>query len=126
MMNDSRYILDDLLRQWHAHCKGYSPIPVAGADPMFRNAKAGRGYDTTAEIIEDELHGSTMETIDFQVDQMQDPHRAAIYELARNLWTEQSVWKHPRLEKLDALERATVVAQARNQLTSRLMQAGVM
>ena len=125
-MNDSRYILDDLLRQWHAHCKGYSPVPVTGADPMFRNAKAGRGYDTTAEIIEDELHGSTMETIDFQVDQMQDPWRAAIHELARNLFTQQSVWRHPRLELLDSLQRATIVAEARNQLTKRLMAAGVM
>jgi hypothetical protein len=126
MMNDSHYIFDELLRQWHAHCKGYSPIPVAGADPMFRNAKAGRGYDTTAEIIEDELHGSTMETIDFQVDQMQDPWRAAIHELARNLWTQQSVWRHPRLGQLDSLQRATIVAEARNQLTKRLMAAGVM
>jgi hypothetical protein len=126
MMNDSHQILDDLLRQWHAHCKGYSPIPVAGADPMFRNAKAGRGYDTTAEIIEDELHGSTMETIDFQVDQMQDPWRAAVHELARNLFTQQSVWRHPRLEQLDSLQRATIVAEARNQLTKRLMAAGVM
>lgn len=126
MMNDSHYILDDLLRLWHAHCKGYSPIPVCGADPMFRNAKAGRGYDSTAEIIEDELQGSTMESIDFQVDQMQDPWRAAIHELARNLFAGQSVWKHPRLSALDALERATVVAEARNQLTRRLMNAGVM
>ena len=125
MMNDSGYILDDLLRAWHAHCKGYSPIPVAGADPMFRNAKAGRGYDTTAEIIEDELHGSTMETIDFQVDQMQDPHRAAIHELARNLHTQQSVWKHPRLQKLDEWERARVIDQARSQITKRLVSAGV-
>ena len=126
MMNDSAAILDDLLRQWHAHCKGYSPVPVAGADPMFRNAKAGRGYDTTAEIIEDELHGSTMESIDFQVDQMQDPWRAAIHEIARNLWTGQSVWKHPRLEKLDSWDRAAVVEEARSQLTRRLMAAGVM
>lgn len=126
MMNDSHYILDDLLRQWHAYCKGYSPTPTSGADPMFRNAKAGRGYDTTAEIIEDELQGSTMEAIDFQVDQMQDPWRAAIHELARNLGAGQSVWKHPRLAALEAMERATIVAEARNQLTKRLMAAGVM
>lgn len=126
MMNDSAAILDDLLKKWHAHCKGYSPIPVCGADPMFRNAKAGRGYDTTDEIIEDELQGSTMEAIDFQVDQMKDPHRAAIHELARNLWAGASVWKHPRLSSMDALERGTVVAEARNQLTRRLMAAGVM
>lgn len=126
MMNDSRYILDDLLRQWHSYCKGYSPIPTCGADPMFRNVRSRSGYDTADDIIEGGLHGSTMEAIDFQVDQMQDPHRSAIHELARNLWAGASVWKHPRLSEMDALERGTVVAEARNQLTRRLMQAGVM
>lgn len=40
--------------------KGYIPIPVSGADPMFRNAKSARGYDSTAEVIEDEITASQM------------------------------------------------------------------
>jgi hypothetical protein len=92
---------------------------------MFRDTKSGRGWDSTDEIIEDEIHGSMMEAIDFQVSEMQDPHRAAIYALARNLSTGRSVWMSPRLPA-DPLERATIVAEARNQITKRLMAVGVM
>lgn len=125
MMNDSAAILDDLLSRWHSHCRAYRANQQAPRDPIFRDAKSGRGWDTTADVIEDEIHGSMMEAIDFQVSEMQDPHRAAIYVLARNLSTGRSVWLSPRLP-VDPLERATVVAEARNQLTSRLMRCGVM
>lgn len=126
MMNDSTYILDDLLRQWHSHCKGYSVVAVRGASPMFRGSKSRSGYDTVDDVLDGELHGSTMESIDFQVGEMQDPWRAAIHEMARNLYAGQSVWRHPRLAGMEALERATIVVEARNQLTRRLMAAGVM
>lgn len=125
MINDSAAILDDLLARWHHHCKGYSPVPVCGADPMFRNAKSGKGWDSTSEVIEDELNGKIMAAIDFQVSEMADPHRSAIYVLARNLYTGRSVWLSPRLPK-DAVERAQIVAGARIMLTRRLVSAGVM
>lgn len=125
MHNDADAILDDLLSRFHAWARSYSPVPVAGADPMFRNAKAGRGYDTTAEIIEDELMGSTMKAIEFHVGEMPDPHRSAIYVLARNLYTGRNVWMSPRLPR-DCIERGVIVMEARNQLTRRLISAGVM
>ena len=125
MHNDSAAILDDLLSRWHSHCRAYKANQQTPRDPMFRNTKSGRGWDSTEEIIEDEIHGSMMEAIDFQVSEMQDPYRAAIYALARNLSTGRSVWMSPRLPQ-DPLERATVVAEARNQITNRLMRCGVM
>lgn len=126
MHNDSSRILDDILSRWHSWAKGYVPIPVCGADPMFRNAKSsGRHWDSTSEVIEDEIQGKILEAVDFQVSEMQDPHRTAIHFLARNLATGRSVWLSKRLPE-DPLERATIVADARNQLTRRLMQAGVM
>jgi len=125
MMNDSNAILDDLLSRWHSHCRSYRANQQAPSDPVFRNTKSGRGWDSTDEIIEDEIHGSMMEAIDFQVSEMKDPYRAAIYALARNLSTGRSVWLSPRLP-VDPLERATVVAEARNQITKRLMAVGVM
>lgn len=125
MMNDSAAILDDLLSRWHSHCRAYKANQQTPRDPMFRDTKSGRGWDSTDEIIEDEIHGSMMEAIDFQVSEMQDPHRAAIYALARNLSTGRSVWLSPRLPQ-DPLERATVVAEARNILTRKLMACGVM
>jgi hypothetical protein len=125
MMNDSQAILDDLLSRWHSHCRAYRANQQVPRDPMFRNTKSGRSWDSTDEIIEDEIHGSMMEAIDFQVSEMKDPYRAAIYALARNLSTGRSVWLSPRLPT-NPLERATVVAEARNQITRRLMAVGVM
>lgn len=125
MVNDSAAILSDLLARWHAWGRSYKANQQTARDPVFRDVKSGRGWDSTDEIIEDELMGSTMESIDFQVSEMRDPHRAAIYMLARNLSTGRSVWLSPRLPTCP-MERATVVAEARNQLTRRLMACGVM
>jgi hypothetical protein len=117
--------LDSLLSAYHHWAKGYIPVPVCGADPMFRNAKSGRGYDSVSDVIEDELHGSTMECIDFHIGEIQEPYRAALYILARNCYTGHKVWLSPRLPK-DPIERGTIILEARNQLTRRLMAAGVM
>ena len=125
MHNDSAAILDDLLSRYHHWAKGYMPVPVCSADPMFRNAKAGRSYDSTDEIIEDELNGKTMQAIDFHIGEIVEPYRAALYVLARNCYTGRSVWMSPRLPK-DAQERGVVIGQARTMLTARLMAAGVM
>lgn len=125
MRDDSRYILDDWLARWHQWGRNYKANQQTPRDPVFRDVRSGRGWDSTDDIIEDELMGSTMEAIDFQVSEMKDPHRTAIYMLARNLSTGRSVWLSPRLPQ-DPLERATIVAEARNQLTARLMNCGVM
>jgi hypothetical protein len=122
--------LDSLLREWHQWQIGYSPIPRCAADPMFRNAKSGKGWDSTSEVIQDELHGSTMETIEAQVNELPDvdktrPYRSAIYTIAKNLHAGANVWKSARLPA-DPLECGVVYLEARNMLTKRLIAAGVM
>jgi hypothetical protein len=123
--------LDDILSRYHSWAKAFSPVPVRGSDPMFRNAKSGKGWDSTSDVIEDELNGKTMEAVDFHIGEMPDdpekgqPYRSAIYVLARNLSTGRSVWLSPRLPK-DPFARAEIVGQARSMLTKRLMAAGVM
>jgi hypothetical protein len=92
---------------------------------MFRHAKSGRGWDSTQDIIDEELSDSTMEAIDFQAGEMPEPHRSAIYAHARNLASKHAVWRSPRLPE-DAQERAVLVMEARNMLTKRLLRAGVM
>ena len=124
MHNDSQAILDDLLSRWHHHCKHFSPVPVGGADPMFRNAVSPKGWDSTADIADDTVNHAQMKALDFHVSEMQDPHRAAIHVLARNCYTGRSVWLSPRLPA-DREERAVIVMEARNILTRRLMAAGV-
>lgn len=123
--NDASAILDDLLARYHAWAKAFSPVPVQGADPMFRNVKSGKSWDSTSEVIEDELHGKTMEAVDFHIGEIPDPHRAALYILARNCYTGRNVWLSPRLPA-DPEERAIVIIEARSRLIRRLINAGVM
>lgn len=125
MHNDSSAILDDLLSRWHSWARSYSPVPTCGADPMFRNAKSAKGWDTTDQVVEDELNDKTMKAIDFQVGEMVDPHRSAIYIHARNCCTGRNVWLSPRLPA-DPLERARILGEAKGLLTRRLLSAGVM
>jgi hypothetical protein len=125
MNNDSGAILSDLLERWHIWARGFKVCPEPSADPMFRNAKSGRAYETQYEINEATINDSTMEAIDFQVSEMADPHRSAIYAHARNLASKHAVWASPRLPQ-DPQERAILVLEARNILTRRLLRAGVM
>jgi Cft2 family RNA processing exonuclease len=92
---------------------------------MFRNAKSSKGWDSTSEVIEDEIRDKTMKAIDFHVGEMQDPHRAAIYIHARNCCTGRSVWVSPRLPR-DPVERTVILLEAKNDLMRRLLSAGVM
>lgn len=125
MMNDSAAILDDFLSRWFHYTQQYKLTAGIGSQPMFRYTQRPRGGQTVEALIDDDLEAAQMEAIDFQVSEMKDPHRAAIYVLARNLSTGRSVWLSPRLPT-DPLERATIVAEARNQIVKRLMAVGVM
>jgi hypothetical protein len=125
MHNDSNAILDDLLARWHHHCKSYSPVPVAGCDPMFRGAKSSRHWDSFADIADDAVNTAQMKAIDFHVGEMQEPYRAAIYITARNCYTGHGVWLSPRLPA-DKEEREIVILEARNIITRKLMSAGAM
>lgn len=125
MRNDVNVILDDILSRWHFHCKHYSPVPVAGADPMFRNAVSPKGWDSTADIADDTVNAAQMKAVDFHVGEMKDPHRTAIHVLARNCYSGCAVWSSPRLP-LNGDEVAVIVLEARNMLTRKLMAAGVM
>ena len=133
MTNDSTAILDDLLSRWHfaglhTQINGTDRL----ADPMFNNYRSYRGWDDDNELITNDLLASTIEKIDFAVSGdrkgqggMQDPHRSAIYILARNCYTGRNVWLNPRLPK-DPMERGEIVVQARVILTEKLRAAGVL
>lgn len=125
MRDDSKAIFDDVLARWHLWARGYSAVPVAGSDPMFRDAKAGRCWDSADDILEAEINKKIMKEVDFQVSEMLDPHRSAIYENARNCATGVAVWRSPRLPA-NVEERSIILLEARNQLMRRLMSAGVL
>lgn len=125
MKNEQHEILDSLLSEWHSWARAEKLQPSRTADPMFRNAKSCKGWDSTTDVIDDELRSKTMKAIDFQVCEMKDPHRSAIYIHARNCCTGHKVWLSPRLPA-DPMERAVILMEAKNELTRRLLSAGVM
>lgn len=116
---------DDVLARWHVWAKGYSVVPVAGADPMFRDAKAGRCWDSADDILEAEVEKKIMKDVDFHVSEMKEPHRSAIYEKARNCATGRDVWRSPRLPA-SSEERSIIVLEANNKLMRKLIAAGVL
>lgn len=133
MHNDSDVILDDLLSRWHHWMK---EKPLNGVDrlddPAFRDTQNRSGWDSSDDIVDAHLNAITMRAIDFHVSGdgrgqggLEEPHRAAIYVLARNCYTGHSVWISPRLPR-DPIERGLVIMEARNMLTRRLIAAGVM
>lgn len=91
---------------------------------MFRNNKSPNQWDTMDEVIDEQITSKIMEAVDFQVSELKDPYRSAIYILARNCATGRNVWLSPRLPA-DVVARTMIVQEARMQLTRRLMNVGV-
>lgn len=125
MRDDSRDILDSLLGQWHGWARNYCPVPTCGADPMFRMAKSSRHHMSQDEVIENEIDSTQMAAVDFTVGEMPEPHRSAIYAVARNAWSGAKVWSSPRLP-VCPMERGVVIADARAMVTRKLIACGVM
>ena len=119
-------VLDDILSRWHhwaskaSPCRGYAPRSCG-----FVQYRASRQYDDQNGALDTDLEADTMATVDFQVREMADPWRSAIYANARNLCLGLTVWSSPRLPA-DPLARAAVLVEARHSLTQRLLMAGVM
>ncbi|MDB5541968.1 MAG: hypothetical protein JWQ89_3695 [Devosia sp.] len=118
-------ILDDLLSRWHnwQHAerggRGYAP-KAAG----FEQYRASRQYDDANGALDTDLDALRSAAVDFLAQQMQDPHRAAIYMDARNLCTGLSVWNSPRLPPEPEM-REMIVREARAMLCKKLVDAGV-
>jgi len=126
MRNDSDAILDDILIRWHQWQGG---------------AKVGRGFNNRALVcgdfrvsrqhddlngaLDDDLENTVMRQVDFEVSEMRDPFKAAIYCLARALVVGAQVFTSPRLPA-DKAERDAILRQARIILVGRLLSAGVM
>ncbi len=116
--------LDEVLQQWHAWALGYRP-GRQGACPMFRSARSARGWEDSSDITAADVHRQAMRAVDFQVGEMPEPYRSAVYADARNLYTGRAVWTSPRLPH-DQQERAVVVRDARAMLAARLFACGVL
>ena len=124
MNDDTRYLLDDLLVQWHYWCRSYRHMCDIGSSAMFKEAKTQRVWDTVAEIVADEIDTGRMAAVDFHVSELEPLHRTALQIQARNLATGKHVWTSARLPT-DLAERSAILGEARKLLMSRLVLAGV-
>ena len=86
--------------------------------------QASRQYDDVNGVLDDDIDAERCKVVQFHVEHLAPTHRIAIYILARNLTTGRSVWMSPRLPQ-DKAERERVVMEAREQLTARLVSAGL-
>lgn len=118
--------LDSILCAWHqwgSHSlvgRGFNKRALVCGDYLV-----SRQYDWDSGVLDGDLEDSTMRTVDFQVSEMKDPYRAAIYCLAQALTVGAAVFTSPRLPT-DAKQRQEIVDIARDMLTVRLISAGVL
>lgn len=118
--------LDDILAEWHRwQCAQPVTRGFASRALVCGEYQISRQYDDQNGALDSDLQNSTMKTVDFQVQQMLDPHKAAVYAQARSLACGVSVWTSARLPG-DKEQRAVIVAEARMQITKRLQNAGVL
>lgn len=125
MRDDSRYILDGILCDWHRWATGWTGVAAHGACAMFSGHRSSRQWDGEDDLVDAAIHNTQMKAVDFHVSEMQPVHRTALQINARNLSTGRSVWNSARLPA-DVHARAVVLADARSALTKRLTDAGVM
>lgn len=117
--------LDSLLCAWHQWQRASTSRGWNSRALVCGDYPTSRQHDDTNGALDADLEHRTMKQVDFQVCQMQDPYKAAVYANARALVAGVSVWSSPRLP-LDRVERAVVVSDARAILTRRLQSVGVL
>lgn len=123
---DQAETLDSLLCQWHQWADGQRSVRgYASRALVCGEYRVSRQYDDSNGALDDDLDNATMKTLDFQVSEMAEPYKSAIYALAKNLTVGNEVFISPRLPASKAA-RDMVTAQARNMLTARLISAGVL
>lgn len=123
-MNDTQELLSEILRDWHSWAKGYQHVVSVGTSPMFRDAKASRGWDTTEEIIKNDLDNSRMAAVDFHISQLCDVYRTVLQLQARNLCTGKNLWISARLPE-NQEDRVKILTEARSSLLFKLRDAGI-
>ena len=123
--DNTRYLLDDILSDWHRWASGWSGVAVHCACAMFSEVQSSKQWDSESDVIDSSLHNSKMKTVDFCVNQLDPLHRTALQLQARNLVTGFSVWHSARLPS-DVSQRAVILSDARKKLTNRLKSAGIL
>ncbi len=118
-------LLDDILCRWHHWQQGYRGARGwSGKSLVAGDYRVSRQYDDANGALDSDIEASIMKDVDFQVTEMIDPYRTAVYVLARNLSTGVAVFSSPRLP-VERIALAEVMRMARALLLTRLIAAGV-
>jgi len=125
MHDDARYLLDDLLAEWHRWAKGWQDVSAPKTSAMFSAVKISRQWDSEDDVLDGSIHNAQMKAFDFHVNELQPLQRTALQINARNLVTGRSVWTSARLPQ-DIEARAIILRDARNDLMKRLVCAGIL
>lgn len=119
--------LDDVLSRWHSWqtayrggARGYNSRSLVAGD--FR---VSRQWDDENGALDSDLESDRMKSVDFQVSEMPEPYRTAIYAEARNLSVGVKAFMSPRLPA-DPVERSRVIKRAREIIQDRLTNAGIL
>ncbi len=117
-------MLDDVLSEWHSwQLRARVGRGFANKSPVAGNFRISRQWDDVNGALDDDLDAMRMSQVEFEVEQLPDPWRAALYALARSASTGTAVIHSPRVPPAD---RERVLAEARARLHARLRAAGVL
>lgn len=122
-------LLNEMLRQWHAHCSGYhigKGYPTA--DVVGRNAKSSSVWDGWNGAEDDMARRRIMEAFDaamWTIPNEPRPYLTALQFQARNLYTGRQVWTSARLPP-DQAQRVALLIEARNMLKKALARCGIL
>ena len=118
--------LEQLLILWHGWQRAVKVTKGHGGMSAVTGERyrVSRQYDDVTGVLDDDLDRKRCGRVEYHVQRLGEPHRSAIYVLARNLTTGRSVWVSPRLPA-DAAERDRIVDEARHQLLVWLVADGV-
>jgi hypothetical protein len=122
---DRAAALDDILSRWHSWQGGFKAVRgFKGRALVVGDFRISRQYDADNGALDDEIEDAVMQQVDFEVNEMGDPHRSAIYALARALSLGLMVFSSARLPA-DPREKQIIINTARGILIARLVGAGV-
>lgn len=118
--------LDSILSRYHHWSKGYKATRgFKGKALVIGDYQVSRQYDDCNGALDDDLENTTMQKVDFEINEMQEPFRTAIHQEARSLNMGLHVISSPRLPQ-DPKERRELVRKARLMISIRLASAGVL
>jgi len=117
--------LDDLLIRWHQFSPGRVGRGFNDRTLVAGDYQISRQYDDCNGALDDAIEATILRQVGYEIEQLQPLHRIAIHALARALVVGCEVFMSPRLPE-DRDARAALVRVARDELTARLVAAGVM